>query len=120
MPKHGNSSTQRDQHPDRSFGVENAMIPRFGAVPFELVDSDEYRALKGRARHVLTVLLLFADRGLESWPSQRTIAAIVGTNREVVNKSIRQLCTAKLLVKRFDQERQRIIYTVVRPPSKRR
>lgn len=102
--------------------VEDGMLPRFGIVTWDAVDSDEFRSLRGASVRVYLALALFADKAQQSHPKQATIGAMTGLNRETVNRSIGELYRQGLLdrdvIRRGRVEMVR--YTLIRPPSKRK
>ena len=101
--------------------VEDGILPRFGIVTWDAIDSDEFRALKGGAGpRVYMVLALFADKGMASHPKQATIAHVTGLSRQMVNRAVGQLCAAGLLKRELVHRGHFsfIKYTLIRPQSK--
>jgi predicted transcriptional regulator len=109
------------KHGSTEILVEDGILPRFGVVTWDAIDSEEFRALSGSAVRVYMVLVLFAGKEMDAYPKQATIAAITGLARETVNRAIGELSQVDLLRRHMVQKRgvQIMCYTLVRPPSKR-
>lgn len=121
MPDERNTSPSPGN--DTEILVEDGILPRFGVITFEAVDSDEFRSLKGgSAVRVYLVLSLFADRAMACHPTQRTIAEMAGLRRQTVNAAIKELSDVGLLRREaFTRDgREMMRYTLTRPMSKRR
>lgn len=81
------------------WSVESALPLGFGRIYREDIDSDEYRKLSGGAQRVYVALCCYADGSGTCYPSQTTLAKMVGRTRENVNRSIRELVAAGFVKK---------------------
>lgn len=89
----------------------------YGRLFLDDIDSDEFRALRGRERHVYLILVAFAGQDSFAWPTQATIARIAGMAPESVNRAIARLVAAGF-VERTEHDGRRV-YVLVKPPSRR-